>query len=95
MKIKLGSSKKNIYNLLRKAGYYPEKRSSGKDRSFAKPLLGERYPRFHVYYDEEKNELNLHLDQKMPRYTGAPDHGAEYSGDLVEKEAKRLKDFLF
>ncbi len=90
MKIKIENSNGNIYNLLRKAGYHPEKRGS----SFSRSLAGGRFPRFHIYYNEKQNVLNLHLDQKPPTYKLSSDHGAEYTGPLVEKEAERIKTFL-
>jgi len=95
MKIKVTSFQGNIINTLRKAGYSPETRGTKKEISFLRPIRGSRYPRFHVYYNLEKKELNLHFDQKAPQYKNAPDHGAEYDGKLVEKEAERIISFIF
>ena len=39
-------------------------------------------------------EINLHLDQKKPSYEGAAAHSGEYEGELVEKEAERIKQIL-
>ena len=38
--------------------------------------------------------LTLHLDQKQPSYKGTSMHAGEYSGELVEKEAKRIKEAI-
>ncbi len=53
------------------------------------------YPRFHCYIDTEdatSMTFNLHLDQKQPSYEGSHMHSGEYEGELVEKEAARIKD---
>ncbi len=94
MLISINKSGLNVYNLLRKAGYHPDRLQTSNDLSFSRPLRGARYPRFHIYYKKNKNALNLHLDQKAPKYQNAPDHGAEYDGELVEKEAKRIESIL-
>lgn len=94
MKIPLNNFSGNTYNLLREAGYHPNKDQRSNEASFSKSLSGEKYPRFHIYHNEKTNTLNLHLDQKAPRYKFSSDHGAEYKGDLVEKEAKRINSLL-
>ncbi len=80
----------NIINLARKIGYYFQ------NESFVRPLERRGYPRFHLYIEENNNELtfNLHLDQKRPVYKTAHDHAAEYEGKLVENEAERIKQTL-
>ncbi len=86
---------------LRRAGYgLIEDRRSGQI-SFARRLYHDHYPRFHIYLNEEtlKNgkqaiAINLHLDQKKPGYEGQARHNAEYDGETVENEAKRLAQFL-
>ena len=84
----------NLYEVMRSAGYHPDRDQRKGLVSFSRSILSGRYPRFHLYYSKEKEEITLHLDQKPARYKNAPDHGAEYDGDLVEKEAKRLSDFF-
>lgn len=86
--------KGNIYNLMRSCGYHPE----GVDEKtgqmiFARRLNGSDYPRFHAYAEVSRETLiiDLHLDQKKPVYKGAPAHAAEYGGEVVEKEAERIK----
>lgn len=84
----------NIYNLMRAFGYHPE----GIDKKtgqmiFARRLGARNYPRLHVYIEQVSRgtTINLHLDQKKPIYKGASAHAAEYEGEVVEKEAERIK----
>jgi len=52
------------------------------------------YPRFHVYIVENAGQvtINLHLDQKAPRYEGVAAHSGEYDGQVVENEARRIEE---
>lgn len=84
----------NIINILRAAGYHQDKIQRSSDLSFLRPLLEDRYPRFHIYYNKEKQEINIHLDHKAPKYDYASDHGAEYEGKIVEEEVKRITSFF-
>lgn len=65
--------------------------------SYAFRLSRDFYPRFHLYLEEKIEEgekivvFNLHLDQKKASYEGQTRHSAEYDGELVEGEVKRLK----
>jgi len=86
---------------LRSAGYaYIPEKDNG-ERSFARRLSRDFYPRFHIYFVEKKNTqgeefivFNLHLDQKRPGYAGQKRHNAEYEGEVVESEARRLQALL-
>ena len=86
---------------LRSAGYtFIPEREDGQ-ASFARRLSRDFYPRFHVYFTEQKTAdgqeivtFNLHLDQKRPGYAGQNRHNAEYDGDVVEREMDRLKTLL-
>jgi hypothetical protein len=86
---------------LRHAGYaFIPEREDG-ERSFARRLTRDFYPRFHVYFTAANNNqgeeivtFNLHLDQKRPGYQGFNRHNAEYDGEVVEREMERLKSFL-
>lgn len=86
---------------LRRAGYtFITERESGQP-SFSRRLTRDFYPRFHIYFTEEKGAagqdtvtFNLHLDQKRPGYAGYNRHNAEYDGEVVEVEIERLKTFL-
>ncbi len=88
-------------NWLRRAGYtFIPEREDG-ERSFARRLTRDFYPRFHIYFiiqvDKNGKEIvvfNLHLDQKKPGYVGYNRHNAEYDGPLVEAELDRLKGLL-
>ena len=86
---------------LRRAGYaFIPEREDG-ERSFARRLSRDFYPRFHIYFVERPDEqggvqivFNLHLDQKRPGYAGYSRHNAEYDGEVVEQEINRLKELL-
>ncbi len=89
----------NIYHLMRRCGYHLERKDQKTgELVFVRRVGAGDYPRFHIYLkiDEVSHEtqINLHLDQKKPVYEGAPAHGAEYSGEIVEKEAERIKQIL-
>jgi hypothetical protein len=86
---------------LRHAGYalIPEREDG--ERSFARRLTRDFYPRFHVYFKEQADSsgavqvvFNLHLDQKRPGYEGYSRHNAEYDGEVVEREGERLTSLL-
>ena len=38
--------------------------------------------------------FHLHLDQKKPSYGGAAGHSGDYHGEVVEEEARRIKQLL-
>lgn len=92
-------SRENIPNLMRKLGYHfwGEKKET-KEMTFIRPIRGVPFPRFHVWLKENKETgeifLNLHLDQKKPIYKNVPAHSGEYEGEVVEKEAERIKNFF-
>ena len=92
MKINISKTnlKENLYNFLRKRGYAPF------HNSFIKTLSRSGYPRFHLYINEtnDKYILNLHLDQKRPSYGKETAHSGEYDGEIVEKEAERIKGLI-
>ncbi len=94
MEIDIRNFQGNIRNLLRKAGYHPDREQREGSLSFSRPLRGTRYPRFHIYYKKERERLSLHLDQKPSKYKHAPDHGAEYQGPQIEEEVKRIRDLI-
>lgn len=90
--------KKNQINLnpeqfLRSAGYaYLQNRHNGDD-SFVRRLGANFYPRLHVYYKFEGDNIifNVHLDQKQASYAGSHMHSGEYDGEVVEAEIERLR----
>ena len=86
---------------LRQAGYSLVNDRNADQASFARRLSRDFYPRFHVYFTsamsqagEEIITFNLHLDQKRPGYEGFSRHNAEYDGEIIDREAQRLKTFL-
>lgn len=56
------------------------------------------YPRFHIHakIDNASPEtlVNLHLDQKKPSYQGSTAHSGEHDGEVVEREADRIKSII-
>lgn len=78
--------------LLRQAGYAFVRDHRTGHNSFMRALARGHYPRFHLYVDENDQELifNLHIDQKQPSYEGSAAHNGEYDGDLVAGEIERL-----
>jgi hypothetical protein len=90
-----GPFRENIYNLMRKIGYhFQRKDEKTNELTFARPPRS--YPRFHLFLKQEDGNLvfSLHLDQKRPVYQGTPAHSGEYEGEVVEKEAERIKQIL-
>jgi hypothetical protein len=90
-----GPFKDNLYSLFRRCGYsFLRKDPDGTEFAFSRPPSG--YPRFHIYLrlDNEDLDVNLHLDQRKPIYSGTTAHSGEYEGESVEKEAKRIKEML-
>ncbi|OGH91190.1 MAG: hypothetical protein A2534_04410 [Candidatus Magasanikbacteria bacterium RIFOXYD2_FULL_39_9] len=64
--------------------------------SFAKRIHRDFYPRFHVYIKTEGDSVvfDLHLDQKRPIYEGVTAHSGEYDGEVIEREAERVKNAI-
>ena len=90
-------AKENIYTLIRKIGYYPlSKDEKVQEINCVRSLDRSGYPRFHLYLKTggEKFIFNLHLDQKKPIYKGITAHSGEYDGEIVVKEAERIKQIL-
>lgn len=92
-------SGENVINLMRRISYHYQ--GIGKEKSeltFVHPLGSDPYPRFHIYLKENKETreifINLHLDQKKPIYKAAIAHSGEYEGEVIEKEAERIKEVL-
>ena len=81
---------------VRRAGYGKIFDSREKKTSYVYRLSRTAfYPRLHCYIESEdatSMTLNLHLDQKAASYEGSHMHSGEYSGELVEKEAVRIKE---
>jgi hypothetical protein len=92
MKITLHTNE-SVINVLRRAGYglLGQDQNTG-EISFVKRAGSGDYPRFHAYVKKETGiiTVNLHLDQKKPSYSGSHAHNAEYEGDILDEEAKRI-----
>lgn len=87
----------SVLTLMRRVQYAPqgEDQKTG-EMKFARFLGPSGYPRFHIYLkiSGENLTINLHLDQKKPSYNGTSAHSGEYDGEIVEKEAERIKKIL-
>lgn len=98
MKIIIPATIKNpIRSIMQKLGYFENYDHRTGKISYIRRLSREGfYPRFHVYIDESQSGrlINLHLDQKKPSYAGASAHNAEYDGDVVYREGKRMEGIL-
>ncbi len=97
MKLTIPKSTENILVLMRRLGYYPQRKDAlSGEISFTRPIARSNYPRFHVYVEKNADALQfaLHLDQKQTSYSGTLRHGGEYGGKLVEEELKRIKKLL-
>lgn len=88
---KIGDPEKFI----RRCGYGQHRTRTG-ETSYVKRVHGDWYPRFHVYVltGIENITFNLHLDQRQPVYEGFTAHAGEYDGEVVEREAERIKNFV-
>lgn len=98
MKITLDRNKFNLNaeQFLRRNGYtFIVDRRRGAE-SFVRTMGSGHYPRFHIYIKREDDRLilDLHLDQKQASYAGSHMHNAEYDGEVVEGEIKRLKGLI-
>lgn len=99
MKIIVQDIKENAVSALRRCGYHFERQCPETDEISAARILDGAggFPRLHAYAKMIGNSLqvNLHLDQKRPSYSGTKTHGGEYEGKIVEQEAERIKSILF
>lgn len=91
MKFHIKNNNLSLTSLFREIGYKP----LGPDNA-VRPVRGQRYPRFHIYFKEEGDNIiiNLHLDQKRPSYGKHTAHSGEYEGEIVDKEAKRIQSYI-
>jgi hypothetical protein len=83
-------------DLIRQCGYGLWHDEEYDKVSFTRKLGGGNYPRFHVYLQEFANyfEVDLHLDQKQPSYGVGHAHSADYGGEVVENEARRITQVI-
>ncbi len=94
MKLIFPNTKETALFLMRRVGYGFERKDpdTGED-AFSRRLSVGQYPKFHIYAHKESDRLfvNLHLDQKKPTYEGSTAHSGEYDGEVVKREAERIK----
>ena len=96
MRIEITLPRENILSMMRSCGYAPEGTDGNTgEQKWTHPLMGRRYPRFHIYSKVLSNNtkaiLELHLDQKQPSYEGSHAHSGEYDGFVVTAEAQRIQ----
>ena len=88
--------KENPETIIRRSGYAKifDRRSS--QTSYVRRLSNLFYPRFHMYAEENSDQLilNIHLDQKKVSYRQQTAHSADYSGEIIEREAERIIFFF-
>lgn len=86
----------NPYQLARKAGYgFIRDRRSGQE-SLVRRLGGGHYPRFHLYIEEDTDQVtfSLHLDKQESAHPSQHRHNAEYNSEEVAGELETLKKFI-
>lgn len=83
-------------SVVKKAGYAKFLDPNTKQISFVKRLGIFFYPRFHIYLKKEVDKIviDLHLDQKKPSYEGTNKHSGEYTGEKIEQELRRIKEYI-
>ncbi|MCX6789271.1 MAG: hypothetical protein NTZ42_01495 [Candidatus Gribaldobacteria bacterium] len=85
--------------VMRDLRYHAWGNVAGEQKQFIRPLAtGDAYPRFHIYlqYNSQTKDiaLTLHFDQRQAVYQGTTAHHGDYDGEIVEKEAERIKNCL-
>jgi hypothetical protein len=91
------TKKDTIYNLMRNLSYhFIEQDERTGELNFTHPIRGNAFPRFHAFLTIRADEIiiNIHFDQRAPVYRGTVAHEGEYSGPLLDEEAKRIKQFF-
>ncbi len=91
MKVEITVTESSLHRVMRQIGYHSDREQRTGHLSFSRSIAGGRYPRFHIYYNKNNGAIDIHLDQKPNRYQGARDHGAEYSGAVLQEEVERIK----
>lgn len=105
MEFTITNINKSINDVMRVLGYIPSYFQNEGEFSLVKKINRNDYPRFHLYIKETSSKkqatsknliFSLHLDQKKPSYqkSGSHKHSGEYDGDVIKKEAERIKSLL-
>lgn len=94
MTIRIKDFKQSPVAFMRSCGYAFD-REVGVEASCMRRVSGHDYPRYHAYVKKDGAALivNLHIDQGKPSYGGNHAHNGEYEGELVEREAERIRGF--
>lgn len=82
--------------VMSRLGYHEQYDRRSQQFSYAKRLRSLPYPRFHAYIETGGVDvvINLHLDEKAASYAGQTRHSGDYDGELVVKEAGRIKSYV-
>jgi len=98
MNLSIKKPNETVISIARKIGYRPLGVTPENEYNLVRPLAGRHYPRFHIYVKKRELEgvfqINLHLDQKHPSYERQTAHSGEYDGEIVEKEAERIRKII-
>ena len=88
--------KENPETIIRRSGYAKIFDWRSSQTSYVRQRSNNFYPRFHMYAEENQDQLilNIHLDQKKVSYHQQTAHSVDYSGEIIEHEAKRIKEFF-
>lgn len=84
-------------HFIRRCGYGLKVDRYGGGKSYTRhPDRTMLYPRFHVYIEDKGEQwlFDLHLDQRATVYAGVKAHAGEKDGEVVEREAERIKSML-
>src|SRR3989344_5316569 len=94
MTIKIPNFKQGPVDFMRSCGS-AFAREVGVEASCMRRVSGHDYPRYHAYVKKDGTALivNLHIDQGKPSYGGNHAHNGEYEGELVDREAERIRGF--
>ena len=92
MKFIISNNQEHVRNLMRRLSYHPHKNG----QSFARRLTANEFPRFHIYFQDKAEglELSLHLDQKGACYKNQTAHSGDYDNQILEDEKNRILNEL-
>lgn len=99
MKIKFTKKfRNNPLTLLRRCGYKPWYDPKRGKEAFIRRIFGAAfYPRFHIFYEFDKNQflvLDLHLDARRPMHKKGIRTSEGGESEVVKAEAERIKNIL-
>ncbi len=99
MKIKFTKKfRDNSRTLLRRCGYKPWHDLKRGKEAFIRRLSGVAfYPRFHIFYEYDKNQclvLDLHLDARKPMHKRGIRTSEGGESEVVRMEVERIKNML-